>query len=38
VFWADGLDSGNRTVPDRLGCPAVSPGDTMRGWQQKRRV
>jgi hypothetical protein len=31
AFWADGLDIGNRAVPGRLGRPAVSPGDTMRG-------
>lgn len=35
AFWADGLDIGNRAVLGRLGCPAVGPGDTMRGWQQE---
>jgi hypothetical protein len=35
AFWADGLDIGSRAVLERLGCPAVSPGATMRGWQQE---
>ena len=34
AFWVDGLNIGDRSVLDRLGCPAVSPGETMRRWQR----
>jgi predicted DsbA family dithiol-disulfide isomerase len=33
ALWVDGLDVGNRLVLGQLGCPAVSPGETMRRWQ-----
>jgi 2-hydroxychromene-2-carboxylate isomerase len=35
AYWADGLDIGNRAVLDRLGCPAVPPGQAMRRWQHE---
>jgi 2-hydroxychromene-2-carboxylate isomerase len=34
AFWVDGLNIGDRSVLDRLGCPAGSPGETMRRWQR----
>jgi hypothetical protein len=33
AFWVDGADIGDRAVLDRLDCPAVEPGETMRAWQ-----
>jgi hypothetical protein len=35
AYWADGLDIGNRAVLERLGCPAVPPGEAMRRWQHE---
>lgn len=31
-MWADGVDIGDRSVLDRLGCPRVDPGGQMREW------
>jgi 2-hydroxychromene-2-carboxylate isomerase len=34
TFWVDGLNIGDRSVLDRLSCPAASPGQTTRRWQR----
>lgn len=37
AFWADGEDIGDITVLDRLGCPAVPPGEAMNAWDHEWR-
>lgn len=34
ALWVDGLNIGDRSVLDRLSCPAASAGQTTRRWQR----
>ena len=35
AYWAEGQDIGERSVLDRLGCPAGAPGERMHAWDQE---
>lgn len=37
AYWAEGQDIGERSVLDRLVCPAVAPGERMRAWDEEWR-